>query len=698
MLGQVSAFLATRWGFATALSAVFIAAISAIFYVEVSTNRIRDVEQQFDDRRFRNSFAAMNDIHELHHLLEATAPGRPLTDEMREAFSWQLAVLRERAAQLGMASRKSGDIDRKAAKIGTQISNLCDLGRAILVAEPGQVDRAIRAFDSSSDALHSAMVAFLYDVRHVENTVVETQSESIVEFRVGVIAILVALACTGAIGLLLLRREIVSGLAREKAEARVHFLAYYDPLTGLPNRVRFQERVGQALNEGTSASLLLLDLDEFKQINDTYGHAVGDQVLVHAASIFAAEAEGVGGFSSRLSGDEFAIFVPTEGPKALGALCDRIINRLSVPFSTGQDRFAVGASLGIASCGQVAATMELSYESMARVADFALYTSKLGGRGRFTFYDTEVEQQFMLRRAMLEELPDAVASGALEVYLQPQFSVGKARICSFEALVRWRRNNEMVPPQAFIQVAEESGLIAAIDFFVLGEATRVVGAWNREHDTDYGVSVNFSASDFGSDHIVAVVRDALASSGLEAGQLTVEVTESVEIHDWDNMQRVLMKLREIGCRISIDDFGKGYSSLAYVRAMAADELKIDRSLLREIEEEDTARFVLDAIVDLGTKFAMDIVAEGVETQNQARIVEALGIGLIQGYLIGPPVPAAEALLGAAAYPSEVATPVGAPAVRVLTAEDPAEQPLPSDFEALHPASERESRARQAGGG
>ncbi|NNF24038.1 MAG: EAL domain-containing protein [Rhodobacteraceae bacterium] len=497
-----------------------------------------------------------------------------------------------------------------------------------------------------SEAARVAVVDLLEALRTSDDDLIEEHGATL-DRRTNFLWGFLLLVLIGGAGVLfLLRREVVERQQREQAENRADFLAYFDPLTELPNRVQFHETVHSKLQAYQGGALLFLDLDNFKGINDTMGHAMGDAVLVAVARRIEAQTRQMGGIASRLSGDEFAVFLPQQDEAALADFATRLVGDCALLVEFDQKTVTPGVSIGIVTTGQAANILDVSYKVLCRFADFALYAAKTQGKGSFSFFDAELQKTFTERRVILDALPDAIQNEELEVYLQPKVVLESGAIYGFEALVRWEHKARKVPPDELIRLAEESGTVTDIDRYALRAALDGIADWNRRYATSYGLSVNLSALNFKSDDIVAEVAGALKRSGCPAPSLTLEITETIQLDDWTQVSEILSGLRELGCRISIDDFGTGYSSLVYLRAMMADELKIDKSLSDGIENSDQNRFVIDAVIDLAHSLGMDVVVEGVETHRQAEVLRNLGCRKAQGYLFGRPLPAAEALLKA----------------------------------------------------
>jgi EAL domain-containing protein (putative c-di-GMP-specific phosphodiesterase class I) len=338
-----------------------------------------------------------------------------------------------------------------------------------------------------------------------------------------------------------------------------------------------------------------------------------------------------------VGGDEFAVVIPTDDLGCLNRLCRSILDAAATPVGVDGDMLDFTLSIGLATTTHAHESMCRTFEGLARVSDFALYASKTGGRGRYTVYDEKLETQFFKRRAMLEELPKAIENGELELFLQPKVKLSDGHIYGFEALARWRRGGQVVPPEEFILLAEESGLVVEVDNFILNRAAEVIAAWNQRMGTEYSVSVNLSTLHFNSQRIVQWVEHVLWRTDIRPDLLTLEITESTEMRDWEQARASMSHLRVLGCKFAIDDFGTGYSSLAYLKSMPADELKIDRSLVEEIATTEKARTMLASVLEIAQTLELDIVVEGIETLEQARIVRDMGAGAGQGFLFGHPL-------------------------------------------------------------
>lgn len=431
---------------------------------------------------------------------------------------------------------------------------------------------------------------------------------------------------------------------RRKAEARIAYMAHHDGLTNLANRVMFQERLRQDLERSRlvnkTIAVLCIDLDLFKNVNDSFGHPTGDRLLVQVAQRLAANVRG-DNLVARLGGDEFAIILGTgASPIEISDQAIRIIETLSAPYQIDSLEVVIGASIGIA----ISPGDGDSGEELLRNADMALYRAKSEGGGVHHFFEKEMDRHAQRRRDMEIDLRHALANGEFELHYQPLVDLAQDRIVSFEALLRWKhREKGMISPADFIPVAEDIGLIVPLGEWVLREACTQAAAW----PSDIKVAVNLSAAQFRSRNLTQAVFTALAQSGLSPLRLELEITESIFLADSEANLAILHQLREFGVRISMDDFGTGYSSLSYLRSFPFDKIKIDRSFVRDLAERPDCVAIIRAISGLGRSLNISTTAEGVETVDQLDWLRAEGCTEVQGFLFSAARPASEvsALLG-----------------------------------------------------
>ena len=615
------------------------------WYVQSVVTQLERNHEVLKDAQLRNGYTAISDVNRLVLVSQNAAISGRMTPDLEGDFIAAADVLYVRIDNFRTVMDRGVEFDFGRSSIAAleRILEIADDAVNSGFADPrGTTGRLLE----ESENARRNLVKFLDATRRHSDLVLEQQSIAVRKQQIVVLANLIGFTIVGTGAFLLLRREVSERRAREKAEKRVEFLAFFDPLTELPNRVQFQDRLQVILNNDPTVALLYIDLDDFKMINDTYGHAAGDAILRHVGKTLSRLASDHSGFAARLAGDEFAIVVPINDHALLSSFCEGLITRATERFYFEGEHLDVSLSIGAATSSQVSERMALHVDSLCRVADFALYAAKSSGRNRYALYNHDLENKFLARRAMVEELPRAIEKEQLEVYLQPKVMLASRAVYGFEALVRWRRNDRIVPPGEFIVVAEESGLVVEIDTYVLNVATRLIANWNRVHQTDFTISVNLSTLHFGSRRIVERVQDALWQSELPSHQLTLEITETKELRDWEKAGAILDSLSSIGCKIALDDFGTGYSSLAYLRTKQADELKIDKSLVDELESSEDACQLLSSVFKISQKFELEVVVEGIETESQAQIIQEMGVLQGQGYLFGRPLPADEALVEA----------------------------------------------------
>jgi diguanylate cyclase (GGDEF)-like protein len=446
--------------------------------------------------------------------------------------------------------------------------------------------------------------------------------------------------------------ELAQLLAREAAltfdNARLYdelrLLAYRDSLTGLANRSRLQDRVDHALERLTGRSpnhvaLLFIDLDNFKQLNDRFGHAAGDRAL----QILAERIKGIirpGDTAGRLGGDEFAVLLEdVESAEVVTAVCQRLLDGLALPVELESASPIVGASIGFAMSGPDSATSE----ALLKNADIAMYAAKSAGRGQVVAFRRDLLETASARSELAAMLRGAEARNELQVHFQPVVELEDGKPVGVEALVRWQPRGHMLHlPAEFIGLAEETGEILPIGRWVVLEACRHVRAWQQRYELpNLRLYVNLSARQFRDPGLVSMVQAALAETGMESRNLTLEITEGTLLTPgFETVQRI-GELRALGLRLAIDDFGTGYSSLGYLHAFQLDELKIDRSFVPGSEGVGDAHVLSQAIVDMGNALGLDMVAEGIETESQADWFRTLGCRLGQGYLFAHPMAAAD---------------------------------------------------------
>jgi diguanylate cyclase (GGDEF)-like protein len=458
----------------------------------------------------------------------------------------------------------------------------------------------------------------------------------------------VELAFTDPVNLLLVVSAVVFRLAMAaqayhvlskltESEAKAKQFAGHDVLSGLPNRFLFNElvdaEIARCKRKRCQCALFYVDLDNFKLTNDTFGHDVGDRAIV-AVTERLGKVLRSGDHFARLGGDEFAILqTDVTDPRDCARLAQRMLDAMSTPFDvTGQQVF-MGASVGIALCPQNAGERQ----DLMRLADLALYRAKQSGRNRYAFFETKMGEELRMRQSAEDELRGAIENDELVMHYQPIVSASGDKIVCVEGLVRWRHETHgLLPADSFVSLAEDRGLIVPLGEWVLRRACSDARRW-----PDIKVAVNVSPIQFRQKDFVATVERILAETGIDPQRVELELTEGVVISDADLAERLMIDLRALGVTMALDDFGSGYSSLIYLRRFAFDKIKIDRSFLESMEMTGESAIIVESIVALGRSLGLTVTAEGIETIEQARFLEALGCQELQGFLFSGPLTADE---------------------------------------------------------
>ena len=436
---------------------------------------------------------------------------------------------------------------------------------------------------------------------------------------------------------------IFSDITEKKvAEERLKNLAFYDPLTGLPNRAFFQDRLEKVASAvrrtDKQAALMFIDLDGFKDVNDSLGHAAGDSLLVEVAKRLQGRVR-KSDTVARLGGDEFGLLLTElQQPERIGSLAEEILEVVRNPINVDGQEVRVGASIGIA----VFPDDARSADELTRHADIAMYQAKDGGKNSYKFFMPEMQSRAVDRLNLIRELHRAVEEKTFALYYQPRVRLADGKLVGMEALIRWPQSDgTMVSPVDFIPIAEETGLIVAVGDWVLAEAFRQTEQWNQQFGTHLRVSVNVSTRQFFGRNFVDNLLAILKAYEFPAHMLELEITESLLIKDTMTAISIMNQLRYHGISIAIDDFGTGYSSLGYLKRFPINTLKIDQSFVRELTSDSQDAAIVRAIISLSETLGLKVVAEGVETQEQLEFLQDHACHEAQGYLLGRPMPASE---------------------------------------------------------
>ncbi|MDP1647756.1 MAG: EAL domain-containing protein [Rubrivivax sp.] len=440
---------------------------------------------------------------------------------------------------------------------------------------------------------------------------------------------------------------------RVQTQERLAFLANFDSLTGLPNRTLFRDRLAQAMGRaqrsGRPLALMFLDLDRFKVINDSLGHEAGDRLLQHVAQTLSQCLRGVDSVArlvdaepitlSRLGGDEFTVIA-----EGLGGVEDamlvarRLLDALNAPVQLGGEEVVVSASIGIS----MYPTDDVDLDTLVRHTDMAMYRSKSLGRNTYSFFSDDLNAAVAARLSLEVALRHAMERNEFLLHFQPKACLRTGKVTGVEALLRWERPGlGLVPPDRFISVLEDTGMILPVGAWVIRAACAQLGEWDRMGLPPLRMAVNLSARQFRHQYLASMVEDTLRENYIEPGRLEIELTESLLMEDNETNRSMLASFSRMGVRMAIDDFGTGHSSLSYLKRFNIDTLKIDRSFVKSLPDSSEDLAISTAIIAMARSMQMSVVAEGVETEPQAQTLRELGCDEMQGYLLSRPLPPAD---------------------------------------------------------
>ena len=502
------------------------------------------------------------------------------------------------------------------------------------LAAPAQRDEVARAFANLRDGARGGSHFVAQAITRRDETVVHVQARCS-DLR----------ADPRVAGLVFTLRDVT---AQVTLEQELTHLAFHDELTHLPNRVLFADRAGQAVaaarRGARTAALLFVDLDDFKLVNDSRGHGAGDELLIAAANRLSSLIRD-SDTAARLGGDEFGLLLADAGsPEAVEAAADRVIAAFRAPFPLAAGPVTTTATVGVATTADSSSADEL-----LRHADLALYAAKAAGKRCWRHYEPVLSDGILRQRELQEALEEAVATGAFTLAYQPIIELASGRLAGFEALIRWPRpGGGVMMPGQFIGLAEETGLIIPLGAWVLRRAAADLAQWRPRPDAagpgDDGlyVSVNVSARQFDAGSFPDTVQEALRATGLPAGALMIELTETALLRRDDSLHADLAALKESGVRLAVDDFGTGYSSLSYLGELPIDVLKIDQSFIGDIATSERRRALVEGIVRMARDLSLAVVTEGIETEAQRALLVEIGCDYGQGFLLARPMPADQA--------------------------------------------------------
>lgn len=440
----------------------------------------------------------------------------------------------------------------------------------------------------------------------------------------------------------LISRSIDYSIERKRHEQGLNYLAHYDSLTGLANRLLFRERLDRALiradRNKTLVALYVIDLDRFKNVNDTFGHDAGDKLLVEVASRLN-KCVRKGDTVARLGGDEFTIIMEdVKNFEDTRMIANKILDIMNNPINISSNDVYTSPSIGIS----VYPNDSQKPESLLKNADNAMYRAKENGRNNFSFYTSDLGQALNKKLGMETKLRRAIDCQEFSLHYQPKFTIDNRDLIGAEALIRWHQPQEgMIPPDVFIPLAEEFGLIGAITDWVIIEACKQNFLWQKEGYQPIRISINLSPRQFKQENMASTIYHQVNSTALAPQYVEFELTEGALMQDVEKNNDVLRKLKNMGIHISIDDFGTGYSSLSYLKKFYLDTLKIDQSFVRNIQQDPDDAAIVSAIIAMAKSLRLEVIAEGVETEEQLNFLFSMGCNKAQGYLFSKPVPANE---------------------------------------------------------
>lgn len=419
----------------------------------------------------------------------------------------------------------------------------------------------------------------------------------------------------------------------EESKEKFYNLSHIDKVTNLPNRLHISEILVQMCSQEAPFCLVLIDLDEFKIVNDSYGHRFGDKLLFEVSKVLM-EVFDSSAFLARMGGDEFGIIVSSSDKEELDVLMQKLHSKFSNPFKIDMIDVYITASSGICIYPDDAQNMEEIYQA----ADTAMYNAKKFGKNNFSFYSAEFKNEAVAYTQMVTNLKQAIQKSELELYFQPQNDVHTGKIIGVEALLRWKHKDAMIPPDIFIPLAEKSGLIIEIGDFVLKSGFEKAKSWQERGILTSRLSINISARQLTHLDFIVTLKNMLQESGCEASWIELEITESSVLENPELVISLLEQIRELGFSISMDDFGTGYSSLSYLKNLPIDKLKIDRSFIVNIQDEPKNQIIVKTVIFLAKELGIHILAEGVETEEEHTFLLQNRIDSIQGYYYSKPLP------------------------------------------------------------
>ena len=497
------------------------------------------------------------------------------------------------------------------------------IGKSVKDFAPSQIAELIKSKVFSLEKVEDERYQFEFQVRRLDGASVDVEMAAR------------SILYEGRFAIQVVGRDITQ---RKQTEQTIKFMAYYDTLTGLPNRNQFRNHLNEILQqqENKMHAVIFLDLDRFKIINDTKGHTVGDRILQKVAGRLEKAVQNQG-LVSRQGGDEFIIVLEDADKELASQVAERILNNFSNPFEVNGEEFYVTPSIGIS----IYPTDGRDEETLIKNADTAMYEAKDRGKNNYQFYSNTLDGISTWKMKLENLLRRAMEQNQLTLHYQPQLELRTNKIVGVEALIRWNHPEYgYITPSEFIPLAEETGLIVPLGKWILREACEQRKAWKDAGYDDFPIAVNVSVRQFQDEHFIQFISDMLEKAGLEANYLELEITESI-MQNLDNSTILLNKLKQLGVLLSVDDFGTGYSSLSYLRHLPIDKIKIDKSFVDDILYHSNQGMMVKTIIDMGMNLKFSVIAEGIETEEQVKFLIKNSCQVGQGYYYSKPLPAEE---------------------------------------------------------
>ena len=627
----------------TAVAAITMLAVFAISLIATKYSELQGRATFLQGMQFRTSIQLVRELGRLGTRVDLIDPAEgPMGDglnDFEQAVDFlfvQFTPFKE-----GLNTLEQTEAAEDLAISLQAVLDFADIIISNTAADPSAYEMQFRVL---LDNAQQQALAYVNDQFQIHAVLVEQKERMLGVLAAVAIGLTILFSLIAFAAVLLFEREARSNDQRRAAERRVAYLAHYDTLTGLPKRARFKVESTRILEQKERTMVMLVDVDDFKHVNDTYGHAMGDQVLKHVAGILKKVTGEAGGAAARLGGDEFAAVFP--GPISsmrASSICEALINEINLPVTLDNVQITQRISVGVAiSHMDVDPNSDDLLSEMMKSADVALYQSKDEGKNTYAFFDSTLAERVARRRKVETGLTDAIRNHGFTLHYQPQVDMRDGTVIGFEALVRWDWNGERMSPAEFIPIAEDTGQVVEIDYICMREAAQTMREWMDAGLPPAKMSTNLSALHFRDEKIIDRVAEVLRETGLPPHLLTLEVTESVMIENVQRVVSIIACLKQLGVTVALDDFGTGYSSLAYLRMLPVDFIKIDQSFVRDLEDSLETQIVMQSLVGLIHGLSRKIVVEGVESSLQSAMIRQMGCDFGQGYFYGKPMETPEA--------------------------------------------------------